>query len=83
MTTKAGLAKLDCATCGEQTLHRALSCIHCGSTNNHSAAPPLPKSAARHFNNQTEARTQARLEGVAARNRARAARTSLTTRSSG
>lgn len=73
MTTKSGLANLECLTCGETTLHRGGVCIHCQSTNNQSGAPPVKRVAApSHTVRATN--YDARAEQASARRRAREAR---------
>lgn len=80
MTAKSGLAMLFCVECKEQTLHRGLACIHCQTANKLSGAPPIKREAALKFGDQKPDAAQARIEGIAARNRARAARKQTITR---
>jgi ribosomal protein L44E len=73
MTSVRALANLYCSHCREYVLHAALICRQCNTRNTDSGNPPVPRPP-RPYGNQTTRASRARIEGLAARNRARAAR---------
>jgi hypothetical protein len=73
MTSIRALANLYCEHCREYTLHTSHICGQCKTLNTDSGNPPVPRPP-KPFGNQTTRSSRARIEGLAARNRARAAR---------
>ena len=72
MPSVRAMANLFCSSCREYTLHTANVCP-CGARNTASGNPPIPRPP-KPYGNQTTRASRARIEGFAARSRARAAR---------
>lgn len=70
MTSIRSLANYFCARCQEITMHRADRCIHCSTRNTTSGPAPRQPS---NYGQKADSAAR-RIEGLAARNRARAAR---------
>lgn len=81
MTTVRSLANLDCAKCGEQTLHNYGRCIRCDTSNDQSGQAPIPKPYERYNTIRNERHNAAVAEQGSARRRARAARHQVMQRS--
>lgn len=73
MSTRA-LANLHCATYNETWMHERNVCRRCGTPNQSSGNPPVPRPAQSRFNAHVGKHFDAALEQASARRRARAAR---------
>lgn len=77
MSSPRTLSYLHCSTCQATTLHDYNRCPKCKTLNTMSSTPPMPVSKALDFGGHSHERAKQRINGLAARNRARAARNKI------